>query len=134
MTSRTSINKRTDSPEEAVAAIRDMLKFRRKDATLFLVIDEVSQYVLANKDRVDRLRAFASALGSGLKLPAIRLPPCHWTSPAHRRHHPTGSHNLVWRDRCFGPINAPDCKGRDSPGLGTTCQITERSTLTHNSP
>ncbi len=67
MTSRTSVNKRTDSPEEAVAAIGDMLEFRRKDATLFLVVDEVSQYVLANKDRVDRLRAFATALGAGLK-------------------------------------------------------------------
>lgn len=67
MTSRSSVNKRTDSPEEAVAAIGDMLRFRRKDATLFLVVDEVSQYVLANKDRVDRLRAFATALGAGLK-------------------------------------------------------------------
>ena len=56
-----------ESPEDAVAAIRDMLKFRKPGATLFLVVDEVSQYVLSNKDRVDRLRAFASALGSGLK-------------------------------------------------------------------
>ncbi len=44
-----------------------MLKFRKPGATLFLVVDEVSQYVLSNKDRVDRLRAFATALGSGLK-------------------------------------------------------------------
>jgi hypothetical protein len=55
------------SPEEAIAAIRDMLGFRQPGATLFLVVDEVSQYVLANPDRVERLRAFASALGSGLK-------------------------------------------------------------------
>lgn len=54
---------RVQSPEEAVAAIRDMLKFRRPNATLFLVIDEVSQYILSSKDRVDRLRAFAMALG-----------------------------------------------------------------------
>ena len=67
VTSRASVNKRTDSPEEAVAAIRDMLKFRQKGATLFLIIDEVSQYVLANKDRVDRFRAFATALGTGLQ-------------------------------------------------------------------
>lgn len=66
-TSRGGTHARSESPEEAVAAIRDMLKFRRPDATLFLVVDEVSQYVLANKDRVDRLRAFATALGSTLK-------------------------------------------------------------------
>ena len=45
-TSRGGTHTRSESPEEAVAAIRDMLKFRRPDATLFLVIDEVSQYVL----------------------------------------------------------------------------------------
>lgn len=55
------------SPEEAIVALRDMLRFRQPGATLFLVVDEVSQYVLANTDRVERLRAFASALGSGLK-------------------------------------------------------------------
>ncbi len=65
--SRAGTNPRADSPEEAVAAIRDMLKFRKPGATLFLVVDEVSQYVLSNKDRVDRLRAFATALGSSLK-------------------------------------------------------------------
>ncbi len=31
------------------------------------MVDEVSQYVLGHKDRVDRLRAFTSALGAGLK-------------------------------------------------------------------
>src|SRR6266404_4940572 len=44
-----------------------MLKFRRPSATLFLVVDEVSQYVLSNRDRVDRLRAFATAIGSTLR-------------------------------------------------------------------
>jgi len=66
-TSRAGTHTRSESPEEAVAAIRDMLKFRRPDATLFLVVDEVSQYVLSNKDRVDRLRAFATALGATLR-------------------------------------------------------------------
>ena len=66
-TSRGGTHARSESPEEAVAAIRDMLKFRRPGATLFLVVDEVSQYVLSNKDRVDRLRAFATALGSALR-------------------------------------------------------------------
>ena len=54
------------SPEEAVAAIGAMVNHRRPGATVFLVVDEVSQYVLSDKDRVDRLRAFASALGSTL--------------------------------------------------------------------
>lgn len=66
-TSRAGTHIAADSPEEAVVAIRDMLAFRRPNATLFLVIDEVSQYVLSSRDRVDRLRAFASALGSTLK-------------------------------------------------------------------
>lgn len=66
-TSRGGTHTRSESPEEAVAAIRDMLAFRRPGATLFLVVDEVSQYVLSNKDRVDRLRAFATALGSTLR-------------------------------------------------------------------
>ena len=66
-TSRGGTHSRSESPEEAVAAIRDMLEFRRKGATLFLIVDEVSQYVLSNKDRVDRLRAFATALGSSLR-------------------------------------------------------------------
>lgn len=64
--SRGGTHTRSDSPEEAVKAIQDMLRFRRPNATIFLVIDEVSQYVLANKDRVDRLRAFATALGATL--------------------------------------------------------------------
>ena len=66
-TSRGGTHARSESPEEAVAAIRDMLKFRRPGATLFLVVDEVSQYVLSNKDRVDRLRAFATAIGATLR-------------------------------------------------------------------
>lgn len=65
-TSRAGTHSRTESPEEAVAAIRDMLKFRDPRKTLFLIIDEVSQYVHANADRGDRLRAFATALGSTL--------------------------------------------------------------------
>jgi hypothetical protein len=65
--SRAGTHQRRDSPEEVVKAIRDMLKHRQPNATLFLVIDEVSQYVLTNRDRTDRLRAFASALGSTLR-------------------------------------------------------------------
>ncbi len=58
---------RGESPEDAVKAIGDMLRARRPNATVFLVVDEVSQYVLGNSDRVDRLRAFSSALGAALK-------------------------------------------------------------------
>jgi len=65
--SRGGTHARSESPEDAVKAVSDMLRFRRPDATLFLVVDEVSQYVLSSKDRVDRLRAFATALGSTLK-------------------------------------------------------------------
>jgi hypothetical protein len=66
-TSRGGTHTGSESPEEAVAAIRDMLAFRQPSATLFLVIDEVSQYVLSSTDRVDRLRAFATAIGSTLR-------------------------------------------------------------------
>lgn len=65
--SRAGTHKNDDSPEDAAKAIGDMLKFRRPGATLFIVVDEVSQYVLSTKGRVDRLRAFASAIGSVLK-------------------------------------------------------------------
>lgn len=65
--SRAGTHQRSESPQDAAEAIRDMLKFRQPGATLFLVIDEVSQYVVGNKDRADRLRAFATALGSTLK-------------------------------------------------------------------
>ena len=66
-TSRAGTHARDESPEDAVKAISDMLTYRRPGATVFLVVDEVSQYVLANKDRVDRLRAFATALGARLR-------------------------------------------------------------------
>ena len=55
------------SAEEATTDIADMLRFRDKDATLFFVIDEVSQYSQFNKDRTDKLRAFATALGATLR-------------------------------------------------------------------
>lgn len=68
-TSRAGTHARLESPNEAVQAIGDMLRFRRpgQTPTLFLVVDEVSQYVLHHDDRTDKLRAFAQALGSGLR-------------------------------------------------------------------
>lgn len=65
--SRAGTHRRNESPADAVRAIRDMLAFRQSGATLFIVIDEVSQYVLPVDDRQERVRAFASELGSGLK-------------------------------------------------------------------
>jgi len=66
-TSRAGTHQVSGSSQDAVHAIRDMIAHRRKGATLFVVVDEVSQYVVSNKDRVDKLRAFASELGSVLK-------------------------------------------------------------------
>lgn len=66
-TSRAGTYQASAAPRDAVHAIRDMMSLRRAGSTLFIVIDEVSQYVVASKDRVDRLRAFASELGSELK-------------------------------------------------------------------
>ena len=55
------------APDEAVTALRHMLDARAPNATLFLIIDEVSQYVLSQNDRVERLRAFSERLGAVLK-------------------------------------------------------------------
>lgn len=65
--SRAGTRVRANSPAEAVEAIGDMLGFRAPGSTLFLVVDEVSQYVLSSDDRVERLRAFAEKLGAHLK-------------------------------------------------------------------
>jgi hypothetical protein len=64
--SRAGVNV-SDSVAEAVRSIGEMMRLRRPGGTLFMVVDEVSQYVLPTDDRKDRLRAFASELGSQLK-------------------------------------------------------------------
>lgn len=56
-----------ESAAEAVKAIRDMLEFRNPKATVFVVVDEVSQYLQGAPDRVDPFRAFATALGADLR-------------------------------------------------------------------
>jgi hypothetical protein len=53
--------------DEATLAIADMLKFRGPGKTLFLVIDEISQYINKNDDRMLRLQTFVSDLGQKLK-------------------------------------------------------------------
>jgi hypothetical protein len=55
------------SPEEAVTDIAAMMSKRYPQRTLFLVVDEVSQYVHDNEDRMLRLQSFVSALGQRLK-------------------------------------------------------------------
>lgn len=64
---RAGTHARSEGPEATAKAIAAMMKHRAPGKTLFMVVDEVSQYVLGNKDRVDRLRAFASDLGAVLK-------------------------------------------------------------------
>ena len=54
------------SAVEATRDIRDMLGFRKRDATVFFVIDELLQYTNASEDRQNKVRAFAEALGSTL--------------------------------------------------------------------
>jgi hypothetical protein len=53
--------------EEATLAIADMLKLRAQGKTLFLVIDEISQYIDKNHDRMLRLQTFVSDLGQKLR-------------------------------------------------------------------
>ncbi len=67
LATRGGTHNRDLSPREAVDALRSMLEHRAPEATLFVVVDEVSQYVLGKEERVDRLRAFASELGTGLR-------------------------------------------------------------------
>ncbi|HEY5962261.1 MAG TPA: BREX system P-loop protein BrxC, partial [Polyangiaceae bacterium] len=55
------------SADEAVEAIEHMLKHRCPACTLFIVVDEVSQYVHDNQDRMLALQSFVSALGQRLK-------------------------------------------------------------------
>ena len=103
---------RSQSPDEAVAAIRDMLGFRKPGATLFLVVDEVSQYVLSHQDRVDRLRAFASALGATLQ--GRRLAPGARAAEARR-----GGGRLLPR-LGEGPLPAARCASTSRPPTSAT--------------
>src|SRR5690606_23254218 len=63
---RSGTRRHTESVQDAVRAIADMLRLRSPGSTVFFIIDEVSQFVLGNKPRVDALRAFATALGAEL--------------------------------------------------------------------
>lgn len=55
------------SVREVVAAIDAMLSLRAEGKTLFLVVDEVSQYVHQDENRMLKLQSFVSELGQRLK-------------------------------------------------------------------
>lgn len=55
------------SVEETIKAIEDMLRLRAAGKTLFVVVDEVSQYIYQNNTRMLKLQSFVSALGQRLK-------------------------------------------------------------------
>lgn len=62
LTSRAGTFTYSISAEEASRAIADMLRFRAKNATVFFVVDEVSQYVHQDTNRMLALQSFVSAL------------------------------------------------------------------------
>lgn len=62
-----SKSKRGTSVEETVADIDAMLKHRGPGKTIFLVVDEVSQYIHQNDQRMLALQSFVEALGQRLK-------------------------------------------------------------------
>lgn len=66
-TSRSGTFARVESAEEATRAIQDMLKFRMPGRHLFLVVDEVSQYIHQDTQRMLALQSFVSELGQRLK-------------------------------------------------------------------
>ncbi|MEE9383578.1 MAG: BREX system P-loop protein BrxC [Nannocystaceae bacterium] len=55
------------SAEDAAKSIQDMLKFRAPGKTLFIVVDEVSQYIFQDDRRMLALQSLVSALGQRLK-------------------------------------------------------------------
>jgi hypothetical protein len=58
---------RAQSADEAVADLAHMLATRAPDRTLFMVVDEVSQYVISGDDRITKLQAFVELLGARLR-------------------------------------------------------------------
>ncbi|WP_051039072.1 BREX system P-loop protein BrxC [Chamaesiphon minutus] len=55
------------SVDETIKAISEMLRLRAAGKTLFVVVDEVSQYIYQNNTRMLKLQSFVSALGQKLK-------------------------------------------------------------------
>lgn len=55
------------SVSETTQAIAEMLKYRAPGKTLFVVVDEVSQYIYQDSDKSQKLHSFVSDLGQKLK-------------------------------------------------------------------
>jgi hypothetical protein len=64
---KTGVSSSATSVEETVRAIEAMMKFRAPGKTLFLVVDEVSQYIHGNDNRMLKLQTFVAALGERLR-------------------------------------------------------------------
>jgi hypothetical protein len=58
---------RAQSADEAVGDLQHMLETRAAGRTLFVVVDEVSQYVISGDDRIGKLQAFVELLGARLR-------------------------------------------------------------------
>ena len=67
ITARAGTFTQTSSVAEATRAIADMLDRRAKGKTLFIVVDEVSQYIHQDQQRMLKLQSFVSELGQRLK-------------------------------------------------------------------
>lgn len=65
--SRAGFDTQGISANEATKAIADMMEHRAPGKTLFLVVDEVSQYIHQDQQRMLKLQSFASALSAQLK-------------------------------------------------------------------
>lgn len=64
---RAGIVTQSSSVEDATRAIADMLRFRARGKTLFIVVDEVSQYIHQDQQRMLKLQSLVSELGQRLK-------------------------------------------------------------------
>lgn len=64
---KTGVTSSATSVEETVKAIETMLKLRAPNKTLFLVVDEVSQYIHQSDNRMLKLQTFVVALGERLR-------------------------------------------------------------------
>ena len=67
VTARAGTFTQSSAAKDATEAIADMLRFRAKDRTLFIVVDEVSQYIHQDEQRMLKLQSFVSELGQRLK-------------------------------------------------------------------
>lgn len=65
--SRAGTLAQASSVEEATRAIADMLRLRAQGKTLFIVVDEISQYIHQDEQRMLKLQSFVSELGQRLK-------------------------------------------------------------------